>query len=133
MTDRLVSALKAIPTVREGLIVTNWDGTPVSDMQGQSGLRRICRRAGLPERPWHVLRHTFATQAAMFGVNPWSLQSWMGHKRIEETMIYVSYANAHKTPIPVPVLAAGLASWIQIVASWRCWARVAQSLRALGL
>ena len=107
MTDRLLAALKAIPTVREGLIVTNWDGTPVSDMQGQSGLRRICRRAGLPERPWHVLRHTFATQAAMFGVNPWSLQSWMGHKRIEETMIYVSYANAHKTPIPASVLGAG--------------------------
>jgi integrase len=98
-------------------------------LQGQSGLRRICRRAGLPERPSHVLLHTFATHAAMFGVNPWSLQSWMGHKRIEETMIYVSYANAHKTPIPAPVLA----SLIQIGASWRGSARAAPSLRALGV
>lgn len=26
-------------------------------------------------------RHTFGTHAALFGVNPWRLQSWMGHKR----------------------------------------------------
>ena len=24
-----------------------------------------------------------------FGVNPWRLQTWMGHKRIDETMLYV--------------------------------------------
>src|SRR5205814_4505327 len=72
-------------------------------------LNRICRLAGLPERGWHVLRHAFATHSAMFGVNPWTLQSWMGHKRIEETMLYVSYAGAHRTPVPPVVLAAGAA------------------------
>lgn len=107
MTDRVWTALKGLSMVREGVVVRNVDGTPLTDRQAQAALRRICRRAGLPERPWHVLRHTFATHAAMFGVNPWSLQSWLGHKRIEETMIYVSYANAHRTPIPADVLAAG--------------------------
>jgi hypothetical protein len=30
---------------------------------------RICRRAQLPERGWHTLRHTFGTHAALFGVS----------------------------------------------------------------
>jgi integrase len=106
MTIALLRALKSVEVVREGLVFCNPDGSAISDGQGQAGLYRICRYAGLPERQWHVLRHSFATHAAMFGVNPWSLQSWMGHKRIEETMIYVNYANAHRTPIPAEVLTA---------------------------
>jgi integrase len=67
---------------------------------------RICRLAGLPERGWHVLRHSFGTHAAMLGVNPWRLQLWMGHKRIDETMLYVNFASAHMRPIPPHVLQA---------------------------
>jgi len=33
----------------------------------------ICRKAGLPVRHWHTLRHAFGTHAALFGVNPWRL------------------------------------------------------------
>ncbi|MCU1278318.1 MAG: hypothetical protein JWM53_1864 [bacterium] len=42
----------------------------------------------------------------MFGVNPWTLMTWMGHKTITETMRYVHVANAHRRPIPPDVLAA---------------------------
>ena len=49
---------------------------------------------------WHTLRHTFGTHAALFGVNPWRLQSWMGHKRIDETMLYVHVAENHRREIP---------------------------------
>ena len=41
----------------------------------QKNLGRICRKAVLPERQWHTLRHTSGTHAAMFGVNPWRLQT----------------------------------------------------------
>jgi integrase len=68
MTDRLRDALKGIPTVDPHAL-------------------GVCT---LRERGWHVLRHSFATHAAMFGVNPWSLQNWLGHKRMEETMIHVA-------------------------------------------
>ncbi len=51
--------------------------------------------------------HTFGTHAALFGVNPWRLQSWMGHKRIDETMIYVHVAENHRREIPDLVVAAG--------------------------
>ena len=66
----------------------------------------ICRRAGLPERGWHVLRHSFGTHAAMFGVNPWRLQTWMGHKRIDETMLYVNFAGNHLRQLPPTIITA---------------------------
>ena len=57
---------------------------------------RICRRAGLPVRLFHTVRHTVGTHAALFGVNPWRLQAWLGHKGIDETMLYVHVAEAHR-------------------------------------
>jgi hypothetical protein len=33
-------------------------------------------------------------------VNPWRLQTWMGHKRIDETMLYVHVAEAHARELP---------------------------------
>jgi hypothetical protein len=54
-----------------------------------------------------LLRHTFGTHAALFGVNPWRLQSWMGHKRIDETMIYVHVAENHRRDLPEVITTAG--------------------------
>ena len=46
------------------------------------------------------MRHSFGTHAALFGVNPWRLQAWLGHKRIDETMLYVHVAEAHHRELP---------------------------------
>jgi integrase len=108
MTAALEKALRALETIREGFVVRNFDGSAKTDGQANAILR-ICRRAGLPAKRWHTLRHTFGTHAALFGVNPWRLQSWMGHKRINETMIYVHVAESHRREIPEPVLEAGSA------------------------
>lgn len=43
----------------------------------------------------------------MFGVNPWRLQAWLGHKRIDETMLYVHVAENHRRDIPESIVAAG--------------------------
>src|SRR4029079_276879 len=100
-------ALKALETIREGFVVRNLDGSQKTDGQANAVIHRLCRRAGLPLKRWHTLRHTFGTHAALFGVNPWRLQSWMGHKRIDETMIYVHVAENHRREIPEAVLEAG--------------------------
>ncbi len=100
MTDALHEALKRMSTIREGLVVRNLDGTAKNDGDADTAIRRICRRAGLPMRYFHVLRHTFGTHAALFGVNPWRLQGWMGHKRIDETMLYVHVAETHLRELP---------------------------------
>ena len=57
--------------VREGYVVRNLHGSTKSDGQANCVIRRICRRAQLPAKRWHTLRHTFGTHAALFGVNPW--------------------------------------------------------------
>ena len=40
-------------------------------------------------------------------MNPWRLMTWMGHKRIDETMLYVHLAEQHRRVIPAAVLKAG--------------------------
>jgi hypothetical protein len=69
-------------------------------------------------------RHSFGTHAAAFGVNPWRLMTWMGHKRIDETMLYVHLAIAERSrePFSRPVVA----KWILTAGSSRCSARVSQ-------
>jgi integrase len=111
MTSTLFNALKGLSVVRSGYVVRNEDGSPLSDNQTKHTIYRICDRAGLKadrylHRTWHVLRHTFGTHAALFGVNPWRLQAWMGHKQIDETVRYVHVADAHRRDLPEPVVAA---------------------------
>ena len=40
-------------------------------------------------------------------MNPWRLQAWLGHKRIDETMLYVHVAENHRREIPESIVAAG--------------------------
>ncbi|HWU86790.1 MAG TPA: tyrosine-type recombinase/integrase [Kofleriaceae bacterium] len=100
MTATLHDALKRMQTIREGLVLRRLDGSPKTDNDADTAIRRICRRAGLPVRYFHVLRHSYGTHAALFGVNPWRLQAWLGHKRIDETMIYVHVAEVHGRELP---------------------------------
>ena len=108
MTSTLYEALQALDVVREGYVVRNLDGSPMSGARTSHETYRICRKAKLPERGWHVLRHTFGTHAARFGVNPWQLMEWMGHKRIDETMGYVHIVERKPRPIPAELVAAGM-------------------------
>ena len=107
MTSTLEWALRRLDVVRDGFVVRNPDGTAMRDGQMCHGIERICRRAQLPVHYWHTLRHTFGTHAAMFGVNPWRLQAWLGHKRIDETMLYVHVAENHRREIPEAIMLAG--------------------------
>lgn len=101
MTETLYEALRRLDTVREGLVIRNLPGQAKNDENQVKNLSyRICRLAGLPETGWHKLRHTFGTHAAQFGVNPWRLMIWMGHKRIDETMGYVHVAENHRRELP---------------------------------
>ena len=107
MTSVLQAALRSLEVVRTGYVVCQPDGSPLTGGMVDAAIDRICRRAGLPERRWHVLRHGFGTHAAMFGVNPWTLMNWMGHKRIDETMRYVHFAGGHMRPLPPEIVEAG--------------------------
>lgn len=57
MTPTLYEALKRMSVIREGLVVRNLDGSAKTDDQADKAMARICRRAGLPVRLFHTLRH----------------------------------------------------------------------------
>lgn len=115
MTETLYEALRAMSVVREGYVVLDHIGLGVTRRAKHEEnvikrlMERLCRKAGLPESGWHRLRHSFGTHAATFGVNPWRLMTWMGHKRVDETMLYVHVAEQHRRSIPESVLRIGAA------------------------
>lgn len=105
MTEALYGALHT-HRAKSGYVVRDSDIGPVSDNSAEWAITAICGRAGLPTRKWHTLRHSFGTHAALLGVNPWRLMSWMGHKRIDETMRYVHVAETHARQVSVAILEA---------------------------
>jgi integrase len=107
MTQTLFDALRSLQVVREGVIIKGLAGQAKNDEnQLKNMMYRVCRLAGLPERGWHALRHSFGTHGAMLGVNPWRLMTWMGHKRIDETLRYVHMAEGHPRDLPQQLLDA---------------------------
>lgn len=62
MTAVLHDALKRMSVIRDGFVVRNLDGSAKSDDQADVAIRRIVRRAGLPDRYWHALRHYAASR-----------------------------------------------------------------------
>ncbi len=80
----------------------------------QRFLWRYCRRRDCPGcGPRHARKNALRVaeaHAALFGVNPWRLQAWLGHKRIDETMRYVHVVEAHPRELPkcVQVAAQGI-------------------------
>jgi integrase len=109
MTSTLYEALRSLEVVRRGYVVRTPDGLMVTDAQCSHAIERIHKRAGLKIRYWHPLRHAFATHAAMFGVSPWTLRTWLGHKTVVQTEHYAHVASAHARQIPDSILAAGAA------------------------
>lgn len=68
------------------------------DVIQELGFNEIDRRRGHPlERiDFHSLRHTFATLAAMRGVDHVTLMRLMGHKTPAMTLRYIELADAHQ-------------------------------------
>lgn len=58
------------------------------------GLPRLMRLAGIRRllRPWHTLRHTFASHYMMSGGNILALQKILGHADLRITMLYAHLA-----------------------------------------
>lgn len=69
------------------------DGSMFKDSETRRPLERACRRAGLPEVGWHVLRHSFASQLVMAGATLKAVSELLGHTTIQMTMRY-----AHLSP-----------------------------------
>ena len=76
----------------------------ISDKSIQLALRDALRHAGIVKHATvHTLRHSFATHLLQNGINIREVQSLLGHKHVETTMIYThvmrNMANAPQSPL----------------------------------
>ncbi|MBI5756271.1 MAG: integron integrase [Nitrospirae bacterium] len=76
----------------------------ISDTAIQSALKNAVRKSGiLKHATVHTLRHSFATHLLQNGVNIREVQSLLGHKNVETTMIYThvlrDMSNAPQSPL----------------------------------
>lgn len=91
---------KRCPTMPEGLVFPLEDADGLR-MGGANSLRGVLPdvlgAAGchVPAKPWHALRHTFASHFMMAGGNILSLQKLLGHGTLTMTLIYAHLSPDH--------------------------------------
>lgn len=94
LSDDAVAALRGRPSRFRGEhVFAHEDGRMLTKGDCKHPLWRTCRKAGLRQIGWHVLRHTFASHLAMRGVALKAIQELLGHSTMEMTMRY-----AHLSP-----------------------------------
>ncbi|MBI5641551.1 MAG: tyrosine-type recombinase/integrase [Nitrospirae bacterium] len=74
-----------------------YDGTtgrPYKDMK--KSFKTALRRAGIRDFHFHDLRHTFASQLVMAGVDITTVKELLGHKTLTMTLRYAHLAPSHK-------------------------------------
>ena len=62
-------------------------------------LKRICRKAGLPESGVHLLRHSYSVQLLDNGCSEYQLQKALGHKCASSTAVYSAISNPRLSQI----------------------------------
>jgi len=59
-------------------------------------LQKIHKKAGIEDANLHTLRHTFASHLIMQGVDPRTVQEYLGHSTIQVTEKYSHLSKSHK-------------------------------------
>lgn len=73
-------------------------GNPISRKTLDSMMKSYCRQAGIPKDKshFHALKHTRAVSLAELGLDTKEIQYWIGHKRIQNTEIYLQFTSKQK-------------------------------------
>lgn len=70
-------------------------GNPISRKQLDVLMKKYCQQTSIPKEKhhFHCLKHTCAVDLADYGVNVQDIQWWLGHKRIDNTLIYMQFTT----------------------------------------
>jgi len=99
MNETLVKALRQHK--RDHIVVgslyvfANREGKPYRDLR--ESLDKAAQKAGIGDSvKLHQLRHAFCSHALMQGIDPRTVQKWMGHKDLKTTLRYAHVSPAHE-------------------------------------
>jgi site-specific recombinase XerD len=90
--EEVKAALKAHRHLRGPLVFCDLDRHVLTEGETRHPLWRACRRAGLRQITWHVLRHSFASHLVMRNAPIKAVQELLGHATILMTMRYAHLA-----------------------------------------
>ena len=95
MSESVASVLENLPR-QSHFVFPDKDGEAIETNFIRRQLIRIAQNAGIYDlTEVHALRHTFASQLLMKGVDLPSVQKLMGHSNIETTLIYSHQTTDH--------------------------------------
>lgn len=77
-------------------VFVNKNGKMINASNLDASYKNLLKRAGVPYKKFHAIRHTFATEAIRRGVPVKDLQVLMGHTDIATTYIYVHASEETK-------------------------------------
>jgi len=94
LNDVLYGVLVSLPKNGNSQpVFAGTDGKPYVDIK--RSFATALKKAGIKDFRFHDLRHTFASQLAMAGVDIRTIQELMGHKDIRMTLRYSHLSDAH--------------------------------------
>jgi integrase len=97
VNETLLGVLKPLAEGKEpgALLFANRKGNPFDDIGW--GFRAALKRANINDFHFHDLRHTFASNLVMNGVDLFAVKELLGHKDIKMTMKYAHLSPEHRT------------------------------------
>lgn len=77
------------------LLFPSQKGTPLSRQMLDHLTKSYCQNTDIPEckHHFHVLKHTRAIELANMGLDTKDVQWWLGHKNINNTLIYMQFTT----------------------------------------
>jgi integrase len=95
MNDFLVEALRNHERTTSPYVFPNEEGSPYRDIR--NALKSAAERAGIEGGiTMHQLRHAFCSHALMQGIDPRTVQKWMGHQSLNTTLLYAHISPDHE-------------------------------------
>jgi len=95
MNETVRATLKGIEKISE-FVFSSRNGKRIENAQVHNAFKEALRRSKIQDFHFHDLRHTFASNLVMAGVELNDVRELLGHKKMEMTLRYAHLSPKHK-------------------------------------